>query len=99
MSRSRGRPGYAFRQMVNLRHPPDIDDDVEGSMNSVNSFGMYLQFQSFSSDNFSFFEQTVRRKTIKCSSSVEYNMSTSVESVIHSSYICLLYTSPSPRDS
>ena len=33
MSRSRGRPGYAFRQMVNLRYPPDIDDDVEGSMN------------------------------------------------------------------
>ena len=26
MSRSRGRPGYAFRQMVNLRYPPDIDD-------------------------------------------------------------------------
>ena len=48
MSRSRGRPGYAFRQMVNLRYPPDIDDDVEGSMNSVNSFGMYLHnFKAF----------------------------------------------------
>ena len=48
MSRSRGRPGYAFRQMVNLRYPPDIDDDVEGSMNSMNSFGMYLHiFKAF----------------------------------------------------
>ena len=44
MSRSRPRPGFHFRQMVNQRYPPDDDSSSENEEGIIKYFSYFNLF-------------------------------------------------------